>query len=172
MSYEEHRAKAAEFKKRLNFAIITVSTSRFHSSEKRDESGEIAKKIVMSKDHKVVGRWLVPDDVVKIRRKVLQAMDDPKVDVIVISGGTGPSKTDVTIKAVSPLLDKELPGFGEAFRIEGYKEIGAPALLSSSMLGIANGKVIVCLPGSPDGVKLGLNLIIDELPHIAYLCSP
>ena len=164
MTYHEHRTKA---KKELKFGILTVSTSRYGAGRPEDLAGDLAKQLIKTKKHKVVRRAIVPDSIIKIRKKVLEILED--VDVLVITGGTGASKTDVTLEAIKPIWDKEMPGFGEAFRMEGYKRIGSPALLSRAAMGVLGGKIILCLPGSPDGVKLGLEIIMDELPHLKFV---
>lgn len=164
MSYHKHRAEA---KKELKFGIVTVSTSRYGTFKPDDPSGDLASQTIRKNGHKVVRRALVPDSKAKIIEAVLGMLED--VDVIVVIGGTGASKSDITVDALRKVWDKEMPGFGEAFRMEGYKKIGAPALLSGATMGTLEGRPIVCLPGSPDGVKLGLEIIIGELPHLRHI---
>lgn len=166
---EEHRAAARQ---RLKVGVITVSTSRYYNRvdgvEVKDESGDIIVQEGRRAGHTVMYRTLIPDDINMIRLKILEAASF-QVDVIFITGGTGISKTDVTIEAVQPMLDKLLPGFGELFRMESYKQVGPAAMLSRAMLGSMNGIVIACLPGSPEGVNLGMKLLLGELPHIVHL---
>jgi molybdenum cofactor biosynthesis protein B len=90
-----------------------------------------------------------------------------KINVIIMSGGTGISPKDVTIEAVQQILEKELPGFGELFRNLSYRTIGSAALMSRALAGVVKGKVIFCLPGSPNSISLALeNLILPEVSHI------
>ncbi len=88
-------------------------------------------------------------------------------DAIVVDGGTGFSPKDVTPEAVEPLSDEELPGFGELFRLLSYEEIGAAAMLSRAIAGIAHGKPVFVLPGSPKAVELAMTKLI--LPEVAHL---
>ena len=89
---------------------------------------------------------------------------------IIVNGGTGIAARDSTIEAVRVLLDKELEGFGELFRYLSYQEIGSAAFLSRAMAGIAAGKIVVALPGSPDACRLAMEkLLLPELGHMAHL---
>lgn len=96
-----------------------------------------------------------------------EALQDPEVDSIIVTGGTGISEDDVTIEVAEQLFDKELPGFGEFFRRISYDEIGSAALLTRAAAGIASRKPVFCIPGSTDAVARALDkLILPELPHI------
>lgn len=147
------------------FGILTISTSRFEKygylSEppKDDESGMF---LVKEFDAKLY--MLIPDDVIEIRRAVFKTLKD--VDVIITTGGTGLNPKDVTIEAVRPLIEKEIEGFGEIFRLLSYREVGDRAMLTRAMAGILNGKVIFCLPGSINAVKIGARLIRSQIKHI------
>jgi molybdenum cofactor biosynthesis protein B len=88
------------------------------------------------------------------------------VDIIITTGGTGIGPRDITIETLKRIFKKELNGFGEIFRYESYKELGTGAILSRATAGIYKGKLIVSLPGSPNAVDLGLNIILPELGHI------
>ena len=151
-----------------------MSTSRFRqSSSKRgavpDESGDVAKDEIVGAKGTVAGRRLLPDDSKMLRIEVMRALRDPSIDVVVLTGGTGVSKTDVTIETVRPLLEKEIEGFGEVFRAVSYRKIGPAAALSRATAGVAEGKVVMCLPGSPDAVRTALRLFLGEIPHILHL---
>ena len=167
----------AEHEKRgpskVNFFIITVSTSRYElmkaGKQYKDESGDLATAKITNSGHSVVGRLLVSDNEGMIKGALSELLRRGDVDVIILIGGTGLAKSDVTIESVRPLFNKEIDGFGELFRFISYQKIGASAMLSRATAGIINDKLIVCLPGSPDAVETGLNLIIDQVSHILYI---
>ena len=93
-----------------------------------------------------------------------------RVDVVILTGGTGIAPRDVTIEAIRPLLDREIEGFGELFRMLSFNEIGAAAFLSRALAGVVGGKILVALPGSPAACRLGLEkLLLPELGHVASL---
>lgn len=92
-----------------------------------------------------------------------------KCDVLVLMGGTGVSGRDVTIETVRPLLEKELDGFGELLRQVGYRKIGAAAMLTRATAGVARGKLVLCLPGSPGAVRDALRAFGGELPHALFV---
>ncbi len=149
--------------------VITVSTSRFERHGKvrgvenipeDDESGRMIAETFDNVTHYV----LVPDCVEDIRSAVLEMIS--RVDVCIITGGTGVSPRDVTIEAVEPLITKKLEGFGEIFRMLSYKEIGVDAVLSRATAGLISNKAIFCLPGSKKAVRLALEIIKPLLPHL------
>jgi len=170
-AHEEHRARA---RARLSFQLATVSTSRFKKmkgGEKFDDaSGDLLEAGVRAESHEIVRRELIPDDSSLIR-STLQTFLTGAADVLVFTGGTGVSPTDVTIETVRPFLEKELPGFGEALRAESFKKIGGAAALTRATAGTARGKLIVCLPGSPDAVDTALRIFLPELPHVVSIAK-
>ncbi len=151
-------------------AIVTVSTSRYEKYgrvsgvEKIGEFDESGKLIYETFKDRVVHYALVPDDIVKIRRAVLESLET--ADVCIVTGGTGLSPSDVTVEAVEPLFTKKIDGFGEIFRKLSYDEIGLSALLSRATAGLVDDKVIFCLPGSKKAVRLGMEIIRGVLKHI------
>lgn len=172
-AHEEHRRRAPQ---KLKIGLLTVSTSKFfQQKEKRDEltdeSGDIAEQMIKRAGHERTTRKLLNDDLWSIRLELLKAILEEKADVVLIMGGTGISERDVTIEAVKPLITKEIEGFGEIFRGITYRKIGSPALLTRAIGGtLDKGKLVFCLPGSPDGVRTALSLLLPELPH-AFLIS-
>ncbi len=146
------------------------STSRFARLQKGllvdDPSGDLVVKKLSEAGHKIVSRVLVPDDEDMIKKAVLDALRGSSKAVIVC-GGTGITPRDVTIEAIAPVLEKNLPGFGEVFRKLSYDHIGSPAILSRASAGIVGGKPVFCIPGSIDAVRLCLDkLILPETGHI------
>ncbi|MEM2866469.1 MAG: MogA/MoaB family molybdenum cofactor biosynthesis protein [Candidatus Hadarchaeales archaeon] len=165
MGFEEHRRAAP---KKLRVAVITISDSRYRARlEGRDEdlSGRIMEEKLKGEGHEVV-RDLVPDEPELILGAVKKHLEDPGVDAIFTCGGTGITRRDVTVETLRPLLEKELPGFGERLRAMGYEMVGTPALLTRSIFGVSKGKLICCLPGAPSSVEVGMKLLLPELGHL------
>jgi molybdenum cofactor biosynthesis protein B len=149
----------------LKLAVITASDSRITET---DESGQVIREMLEKAGHTVAHYEILPDSPEQIRQAVIEAL--PSLDGIIINGGTGIAGRDSTIEAVRPLLNKELEGFGELFRMLSYQEIGSAAFLSRALAGISHGKIVVALPGSPDACRLAMEkLLIPELGHMAYL---
>jgi molybdenum cofactor biosynthesis protein B len=146
-----------------NFAVIIISDTR---DEKTDESGKIAKTLITNDGHQVLAYKIISNNKTQIQTVVKEMLQNPKTNVIVTSGGTGISKRDITVDAVSELLEKKIEGFGELFRKISYEEIGEAAIISRAIAGTVNGKLIFCLPGSKNAVKLALSkLILPGLGH-------
>lgn len=161
MSVVEHRAQAPT---RFGFAVLTVSDSR---TDRTDRGGPRLIELVTAPGHQVVWRRIVRDDVQEIRDGVRDAIHPPEVDCVLVTGGTGVARRDSTIEAVVPLLEKELPGFGELFRLLSFEQIGAAAMLSRATAGVIAGRAIFLLPGSPDALELAVaRLILPELGHL------
>lgn len=121
----------------------------------------------LSKHYYLSCRSLISDDSEKLLNEI-EHFICKDCDVIITTGGTGLSSRDITVETVESLFDKKLDGFGEIFRAESYKDIGTSAILSRATAGIYKKTIIFVLPGSPNAVKLGLNIIIDELGHFVY----
>ena len=165
---KQHKEKAPSS---LSFAIVTISTSRYRALQAgkpvADESGGLITKTLQDHGHKVAVHQLITDDKGTIQKTIRETLSSSKVDAIITCGGTGITPADVTIEAVKPILEKELPGFGELFRHLTYQEIGSAAVMSRALGGVAKGKAVFCLPGSPHAVKLCLErLILPETAHI------
>lgn len=160
----EHRSEAG--KPVLGFALITVSDSR---NERTDKGGALLASLVTEAGHRLASRGLVRDDIGEIRGEVQAALALPEVDVLLVTGGTGLAPRDVTIEAVAPMFERDIPGFGELFRMLSYRDIGSAALLSRAVGGLVCGKVVLALPGSPKALELALSEII--LPECGHLVS-
>ena len=144
--------------------IVTVSDTR---TAREDRSGDALAKGVEKAGHEVVSRVWVRDEVSAIRRAVRAAIARPGVDVVLVTGGSGVAPRDRTPEALEPLLDRELPGFGELFRWLSYGQVGSSAWLSRAGAGIAKRKLVVWLPGSTRAVELAVRrLIVPELDHV------
>jgi molybdenum cofactor biosynthesis protein B len=113
---------------------------------------------------------ILPDDPHHLRDKLLQLARDPQLEAVICTGGTGIALRDTTYEAISRLLDKELPGFGELFRMLSYQEIGSRAMASRAIAGVYQNRLIFALPGSTNAVQLGMEkLILPELRHLTQL---
>ncbi|WP_217586981.1 MogA/MoaB family molybdenum cofactor biosynthesis protein [Lentibacillus saliphilus] len=161
MSVAEHKKE----RQPINCFIITVSDTRTADT---DKSGQLMACMLTDAQHHVVHKKIVSDDVSAIRQTMFEACQTSNVDVILLNGGTGIAGRDVTIEAVSPMLDKEMPGFGEIFRMLSYQEdIGSAAILSRALAGIRGHIPIYVTPGSSGAVKLAMHkLILPELNHV------
>ncbi len=159
---EEHRRGAPS---KLNYSVFIVSTSRSADSSREDVTGKLAIELIERSGSSVIRKEVIPDDKEALRKSLIKASEDS--DVILFCGGTGVSPSDVTPEAIRPLLDKELPGFGEIFRLLSYSRIGSSAMASRATAGVHSRSLVFLLPGSPDAVELALEkLIIPESPHI------
>ncbi|HVL47346.1 MAG TPA: molybdenum cofactor biosynthesis protein B [Candidatus Thermoplasmatota archaeon] len=166
-SVEEHR-KHAEGRS-VAFAVVTVSDSR---SATTDASGDAIARLAVESGHGVARRTLVRDEAGDIRAAVLDALDDPAVEAVVTTGGTGIAPRDVTLEALLDLFEKRLPGFGEIFRMLSFESVGSAATLTRAEGGIARGKALYVLPGSPAAVDLAMRrLILPEIAHVADLLA-
>ncbi len=153
----------------LNISILTVSDSR---SEADDTSGRILVDKLTNVGHLLTEKIIVPDDTYKIRAQISQWIADSNVDVIISTGGTGITGRDGTPEAITPLLDKEISGFGEMFRSISYDEIKTSSLQSRALSGVANGTYIFCLPGSSSACKTAWDRIIkDQLDNRTLPCN-
>ncbi|MCQ9617193.1 molybdenum cofactor biosynthesis protein B [Paenalcaligenes niemegkensis] len=145
-------------KKVLNCAVLTVSDSR---SSDTDTSGDYLRERLALAGHNCVASAIVANDIYKLRHQFSQWIADPHIHVIISNGGTGFARTKSTISAVRPLLDIEIPGFGELFRSLSYADIGSSSLQSDAVAGVANQHHIFCLPGSSGACKLAWEKILE-----------
>jgi molybdenum cofactor biosynthesis protein B len=161
MSVDEHRRAAPAT---LGFAVITVSDSRAAAD---DTSGDAIRRLAVGTGHRVEMSTLIPDDVAAIRHALAQILSTPGIDVVVVTGGTGFSPRDLTVDAAAPLFERPIEGFGELFRMLSYRQVGAAAMLSRAAAGMASGRAIFLLPGSPKAVTLAMEeLILPEAGHL------
>jgi molybdenum cofactor biosynthesis protein B len=123
--------------------------------------------LLVAAGFEVAARAIVRDDPAAIRDVLESHRDDPAVDVILLTGGTGISSRDQTFETVTALLTKALPGYGELFRMLSYQEVGAAAMLSRALGGLMGSTVVLTMPGSPAAVRLAVErLIAPELRHV------
>ncbi|MEM3378080.1 MAG: molybdenum cofactor biosynthesis protein B [Candidatus Bathyarchaeia archaeon] len=167
-SSKQHKKSAP---KQLNFAVFVCSTSRYQQLKKgekiTDVSGDTIAALLTNSGHKVLIKKIIADDVQMIKEAAESVLCSVELDAAIFCGGTGIAPKDVTIETVSPFFEKSLPGFGEIFRRLSYEKIGSAAVMSRATAGVARGKVLFCIPGSPDAVQISVEkLILPEAPHI------
>ena len=143
----------------LNIAVLTVSDTR---NEETDKSGGYLMSAIEEAEHCLVERNIVVDDIYKIRAALSHWIADENTNVVIITGGTGFYGRDSTPEAIIPLLDKEMPGFGELFRYVSFEEIGSSTIQSRALAGLANNTLIFSLPGSTGACKTAWRKIIKE----------
>ncbi|WP_226035441.1 MogA/MoaB family molybdenum cofactor biosynthesis protein [Aquibacillus saliphilus] len=159
---EKHRKKS---KTSINCKVITVSDTR---TEETDKSGQLIKQLLIEQEHLIVDYVIVCDELKEIEAAITKAVNDSKVEAVILNGGTGIANRDVTIEVVQSLTKKEIPGFGEIFRMLSYQhDIGSAAILSRAFAGVTNKTVLFSIPGSSGAVRLAMNeLILPEIGHI------
>jgi molybdenum cofactor biosynthesis protein B len=161
MGHSEHKALSPAV---ANCYILTVSDTR---TEATDTSGRAIFDLLFAGGHQVTGRKIVRDDPEQVLAVLTDQLNKPEVQVIITTGGTGITARDTTYETVTRLLDKRLDGFGELFRLLSYQQIGSAAMMSRAVGGVAQGKVILSLPGSEAAVRLAMTkLILPELGHL------
>jgi molybdopterin adenylyltransferase len=142
----------------LRLCVLTVSDSR---TPDNDTSGDYLAAVLVDAGHRLHARALLPDDRYRLRALVSQWIADPDVDGILVTGGTGFTGRDSTPEALRPLLDKDMPGFGELFRALSVAEIGTSALQSRAFAGLANGTFLFALPGSTSACRTAWESILQ-----------
>jgi len=153
----------------LGIAVLTISDSR---TEADDKSGALLAERVQSAGHKLAEKCIVRDEIYDIRAKIAQWIADESVQAVISTGGTGVTGRDGTPEAVTPLLDKEIPGFGEIFRMISYEEIKTSTLQSRALAGVARTTYIFCLPGSSGACRTAWDKIISaQLDHRTRPCN-
>jgi molybdenum cofactor biosynthesis protein B len=160
-SHLEHRDKG---RAPAGCGIITVSDTR---TEETDKSGQLIRELLSGHGHTVKAYHIVPDEPSRIAPLLGTLLATEGVDAVIVNGGTGIARRDVTYDAIQGMLEKTLPGFGEIFRMLSYEEIGSSALLSRATAGIVGTRVVFSVPGSSGAVRLAMEkLILPELGHI------
>ena len=167
--HEKHRALGL---KKVRAVVVTISTSKFDAKTAgrkfTDESGDTAKRELARAGISVSRRELVSDEAPMIREEMRKFLAG-REDVLVYVGGTGISPRDITVETVLPFLEKELQGFGEMLRSASFRKVGAAAVLTRATAGVVKGRLVLCLPGSPDASGTALRLFGKELPHALFV---
>ena len=143
----------------VNIAILTISDTR---TPKDDKSGRVIEELAREDGHEVVARDIVKDEIDAIAAKLRAFVADPRVDVVISTGGTGLTGRDVTPEALKSVIDKEIEGFGELFRWISYKTVGTSTMQSRAIGGVAGTTYIFALPGSPGACRDGWKEILSR----------
>ncbi|MCX7628827.1 MAG: molybdenum cofactor biosynthesis protein B [Geminicoccaceae bacterium] len=138
-------------------ALLTISDTRDLST---DRSGDLLAERIASAGHRLVERAIVKDDLEAIVQRLRDWIEDPRIEVVITTGGTGVTGRDVTPEALARVVEKRIPGFGELFRMLSYAKIGTSCLQSRADAGVAKGTYIFCLPGSPGACRDGWDEIL------------
>lgn len=163
---DEHKATAP---KAVGCFVLTVSDTK---TAETDTGGRTIRELLTAGGHTVVGSAVVRDEPADVARIVREACADPRVQVVITTGGTGITSRDSTYEAIDRVIDKRLDGFGELFRMLSFQEIGPAAMMSRAVAGVARGKIVVALPGAEDAVRLGMTeLLLPELTHLVQQVS-
>jgi molybdenum cofactor biosynthesis protein B len=161
MGVHEHKKEAP---KTVRIGIITVSSTRALAD---DVSGKWIREQAEKIGHKIVFHQVIPDDAEIITATLSDRIEESNSQVILMSGGTGITKKDVTIEAVRPLFIKELSAFGPLFAKLSLEQVESAAIMSRATAGIIGNTVVFCMPGSLDACKLACTrLIFPELGHL------
>ncbi len=147
----------------VSIAVVTVSSSRTLDD---DPGGDIIAAALTEAGHDVTDRLLATDEQVAIADAVTSALD-AGAEVIVTTGGTGLTDDDVTVDALSPLFDREIPGFGELFRYVSFEEIGPMAMASRATAGVVADRLVFCLPGSENAARTASEQLVA--PTVGHL---
>ncbi len=148
----------------VSCAVITVSDTR---NRETDRSGQLIQQLLAGAGHKVGAYTILKDEPTLIKLQLQELSQRQDLEVLIFNGGTGIAPRDTTYDAISSLLEKTLPGFGEIFRWLSYQEIGSRAIASRATAGVYRNKLVFSVPGSSGGVKLAMEaLILPELVHL------
>ncbi len=153
----------------LNIAVLTVSDSR---TEADDTTGKTLVERLEKAGHRCAAKAIEPDDIYRIRARLSGWIAEPQIDAVISTGGTGVTGRDGTPEAVAPLLDKQLDGFGELFRVLSFEEISTSSIQSRALAGVANGTYLFVLPGSSGACRTAWDrLIAAQLDNRTLPCN-
>jgi len=160
MSHQEHEMEAPKV---LDVGVLTLSDTRDAST---DKSGAMIQELFRQAGHNIVRYSVIREDPERIEATLRAWLSEP-LSAIITNGGTGLTSRDGTIEVARRLMQKELDGFGELFRLISYQQIGPAAMLSRATAGLACGRMLICLPGSTKAVRLATTRLI--LPQIGHM---
>lgn len=153
----------------VNIAVLTVSDTRTRTD---DRSGDTLVELIARDGHRVAAREIVRDDRSAIVARLRGWIDDPSIDVVIATGGTGVTGRDVTPEAFAEVYEKEIAGFGELFRWLSYEKIGTSTIQSRTTGGVAGGTYLFALPGSSGAVRDGWDdILVHQLDNRFRPCN-
>jgi molybdenum cofactor biosynthesis protein B len=135
---------------RVNIAVLTVSDTR---TEADDKSGQVLVDRIEAAGHHMAARMIVPDERARITEQVRAWIENPDIDVVIATGGTGVTGRDVTPEAFEAIYEKPIHGFGELFRMLSFQKIGTSTIQSRATAGVTGGTYLFAVPGSPGACK-------------------
>ena len=153
----------------VNIAVMTVSDTR---TLENDKSGDTLVDRLDGAGHNLAGREVVPDEKDKLISQLKAWIDDANVDVVLATGGTGVTGRDVTPEAFSEVCEKDIPGFGELFRMLSFDKIGTSTIQSRATAGVAGGTFLFALPGSPGACRDAWDdILVHQLDYRFKPCN-
>src|SRR3954452_15791285 len=153
----------------VNIAVLTVSDTRVEAD---DKSGNTLVERLTADGHHLADRAIVKDDVPSITAQLKTWIDDPGIDVVISTGGTGVTGRDVTPEAFHAIYDKEIPGFGELFRMISYEKVGTSTIQSRATGGVTGGTYLFALPGSPSACRNAWDgILVHQLDNRFRPCN-
>ena len=153
----------------VKIAVLTISDTR---SLKNDKSGDLLVSKITDAGHFLVKREITQDNIQKIKINLQQSIQDPDIDVVISTGGTGLTGRDVTPEAFRSIFDKEIEGFGEMFRYLSFQKIGTSTLQSRALAGVSRGTYLFALPGSPSACRDAWDdLLVHQLDYRHKPCN-
>ena len=147
----------------MKAGVLTIS-DKGSRNERIDESGPAVSGLLAGIGCLVEKYEIIPDEKDVIEQKLIFYSDNIKLDIIVTTGGTGVSPRDLTPDATLAVIDREIPGFAEAMRMESFKKT-PHALISRAVVGVRGNTLIINLPGSPKGARENLEIVLKAIPH-------
>ena len=153
----------------VKIAVLTISDTR---SLENDKSGDLLVSKIKDAGHLLVKRGITQDNIQKIKINLQQSIQDPDIDVVISTGGTGLTGRDVTPEAFRSIFDKEIEGFGEMFRYLSFQKIGTSTLQSRALAGVSRGTYLFALPGSPSACRDAWDdLLVHQLDYRHKPCN-
>lgn len=147
----------------MKAAVLTISDKGF-KKQRVDTSGPIITRMLSEAGASVEVYEVLPDEAAAIRQKLIEYADNPDIDLVITTGGTGVSPRDVTPEATRDVIETEVPGISEAMRMESFKKT-PHAVISRGYSGIRHKTLIINLPGSPKAAEENLRTVLSAIPH-------